>query len=126
MSDQGLFLDEVLESRRAHWLGSVHLAAPISHRISTLAALFIAAAILVWLFAGHYTRRERVSGSLVPRAGLIELTTTGAGTVTYVIAHEGSHVNKGDVLVTISSATVSASIGNTAVAVISELNVERA
>jgi membrane fusion protein len=126
MSDQGLFLDEVLEAQRAQWLGAVHLAAPISHRIWTLVALSVIVAILIWLFAGHYTRRERVSGSLVPRAGLIELTAAGEGIVTQLTAREGSHVNKGDVLVVLSSATVSASMGNTAVAVISELNVERA
>lgn len=125
MSDQGLFLDEALEARSANWLGSVRLATPVSHRIWTLAALFVTTALLIWLFAGHYTRRERVTGSLVPRAGLLEMTATASGTITQVTAREGSHVRKGDVLVALSSATVSESVGNTAVAVISELNAER-
>ncbi len=125
MADQGLFLDDVLEARRAEWLGKVQLATPVSHRVWTSVALVVSALILLWLFTGHYTRRERVSGSLVPKAGLIELTANAPGTVTQVTAREGIRVQKGDVLVTLSGATVSASMGDTAAAVIGQLNLER-
>jgi membrane fusion protein len=125
VGEQGLFLDEVLEARRGGWLGSVRIATPISHRLWTLAALLTCTLILIWLFSGHYTRRERVPGSLVPKAGLIELTATSPGRVTQVTAQEGTPVHRGDVLVALSGATVSARIGDTAEAVIAQLNVER-
>jgi len=125
MGEQGLFLDEVLEARRVEWLGKVQLASPISHRVWTIVALLVSALILLWLFTGHYTRRERVTGSLVPQAGLIELTTNAPGTVTQVTAREGARVQKGDVLVMLSGATVSASMGDTAAAIIGQLNIER-
>ena len=126
MSEQGLFLTEAINARRGGWLGSVRIATPISHRVWAAVALAVCASILVWLFAGHYTRRERVTGSLVPRAGLIELTSTAPGSVTRVEAHEGEAVHKGDVLVALSGATISANVGDTAAAIIAQLDVERA
>ena len=66
--EQGFFRREAVEAMTTQPLGSVRLATQISHQAWTLAALVIAICIVIWLFVGHYTRREHVTGSLALRA----------------------------------------------------------
>jgi len=98
------------------------LATPVSHQVWTLAALGVAAAILAWLFVGHYTRREHVSGSLVPQAGLLSVTARSAGIVTKIDVVEGAEVHAGDVLLTLSGERSSASMGDTSAAISTQLH----
>jgi membrane fusion protein len=124
--EQALFRQEVIDARRGEWLGHVRLATPVSHALWTAASLAIGALIVTWLWVGHYTRRERVSGSLVPQAGLIDLTAHAAGTVTAVTVREGMHVHAGGPLVALSGERVSVSLGETAAAISTQLRAERA
>lgn len=118
---QGLFRKEVIEAQTTSPLGVVRLATPVSHQVWTLAALGAAAAIVAWLFFGHYTRREHVTGSLVPQAGLLTVTARSAGTVTALQVAEGSVVHAGDALLTISDERSSAALGDTSAAISAQL-----
>lgn len=111
---QGLFRQEVIDAHTTSPLGEVRLATPVSHQVWTLAAVGMAAAIVAWLFLGHYTRREHVTGSLVPQAGLLTVTSHSAGTVTHLQVAEGSVVHAGDALLTISDERSSVAFGDTA------------
>lgn len=124
-SEHALFREQAVEACQNHYLGKIRLATPISHAIWTLSALAIAAAIVVWLLMGHYTRRERVSGRLVPQAGLINLTASTAGSVMDLAVHEGERVHAGQALMTISSERVSASMGDTAADISTQLRAQR-
>jgi hypothetical protein len=78
---QGLFRQEVVDAKRGEWLGSIIVAAPLSRWLLTMLALTLAVVILLFLFFGHYTRRETVLGQLVPSAGLLNIAAPGAGTI---------------------------------------------
>jgi membrane fusion protein len=99
---QRLFRQEAIDAQKAPSLGTVRLATPVSHQVWTLAAIGIAVAIIVWLVVGDYTRREHVTGTLVPQAGLLTVTAGGMGTVTKINVAEGSLVHAGDALLTIA------------------------
>lgn len=122
----GLFRAEVIDAKRGEWLGAIRLATPLSHRVLAVCALGIAAALVAFLISGHYTRRERATGTLVPSAGLIELPAPSAGTVTRVFAEQGAQVGAGDPLVALSAERMSASLGDTAQIVAEQLRLQRA
>ena len=91
----------------------------------SLAALGSAACILLWLLLGHYTRREHVTGNLVPKAGLVSVTARNIGTVTKVQVAEGDAVHAGDPLLTISGERSSSTLGDTAQGISAQLRREQ-
>lgn len=99
---QGLFRAEVMQSQRTQWLGAVNLATPLSFTWWCLLALALAAAIVMLLAFGHYTRRETVTGQLLPSAGLLTPSAQTTGTVTRTLVQEGQVVAVGQPLVEIS------------------------
>ena len=108
---QELFRREVLEERRAHWLGSISLAQPLRLWVLTVVALFAALLVVAYLVLGSYTRRATVAGQLVPTQGLATVLAPAAGVVSELHASEGARVTAGQTIaivavprVTISSA----------------------
>src|SRR5699024_5047009 len=88
-------------------------ALPVSLRVWGLLAVLTCVALVAWLFMGHYTRREHVAGRLVPAAGLIHITTRAAGKVDGLPVAEGTHVQSGQVLATVSGDRSSQAMGHT-------------
>ncbi len=119
--EHSLFRDEAVDARSQAWLGTVRLATPLSTRAWTFVALGMAAAIVLWLFFGHYTQRVHVTGLLVPRAGLISLTANTLGVIDHVGVAEGDRVASGQVLVSLSGEHTSKALGNTAASVSAQL-----
>ncbi|MBS0218878.1 MAG: HlyD family efflux transporter periplasmic adaptor subunit [Proteobacteria bacterium] len=111
---QGLFRKEVLDAKRASWLGSISLAQPLSLWVLTAFAAAAALVVILFLMLGSYTRRERVTGQLVPSRGLATVLAPATGVVSAVDVPEGSVIQSGQRLavVTIPSATTAS--GNTA------------
>ncbi len=93
-----LFRSEVFEARRREWLGTVQLTRPVPLWIATGFVVFLAVAVVAFLFVGEYTRKARVGGYLVPDRGVIRLVAPQAATVVESRAVEGQHVRAGDVL----------------------------
>jgi membrane fusion protein len=122
---QGLFRQESLDAHATKPLGALRLATPVSHQIWAAVSLFVAGAIIAWLCLGHYTRREHVSGSLVPQAGLITVTGRSADTVMRIAVTEGSVVHQGGVLFTVSGERSSATMGDTAREITQQLKSEQ-
>ena len=52
-----LFRGEVLQAQRGQWMGAINLATPLAFTWWALLAASLAAAILLFLIFGHYTRR---------------------------------------------------------------------
>lgn len=100
---QGLFRQEVIEAKRGEWLGSISLATPLSFTWWSLLALTMATVIVLFLTIGYYTRRESVTGQLLPSEGLLTLTAQTTGTVTLTLVHEGQRVAAGQPLAEISA-----------------------
>lgn len=94
MSSDSLYRPEALAAKRVEWLGPILVAAPLSRWLWASLATAFATALILFLTLGHYTRREAVSGQLVPGAGLLNLAAASAGLVTRVWVHDGQGVNQ--------------------------------
>lgn len=122
----GLFRDEAMQARRSQSLGAIRLATPVSHQVWGLAAAVTTVAIVFWLCLGHYTRREHVTGSLVPQAGLLTVTSRAAGVVSRLDVKPGTPVRAGEALLAISGDQSSAAVGDTGAAVAKALQQQQA
>ncbi|MGD9582681.1 MAG: HlyD family secretion protein [Lysobacterales bacterium] len=107
-----LFRHEVLAARSQQWLGRVSLVQPLRLRLLALFLMFAAIAVVVFLALGEYTRRSRVSGVLVPDAGLITVLAPTSGVVSRLLPSEGERVARDAGLASISVPRVLASGGD--------------
>jgi membrane fusion protein len=120
-----LFRTEAMEAKRGEWLGAILIAAPLSRWIWAALAMSFATLLMFFLVLGHYTRRETVTGQLVPSAGLLNLSAANAGLVTHVWVRDGQDVKQGDALVEISSEQDSLALGGTHAIVSEQLDAQR-
>lgn len=112
-ADEPLFRHEVLAEHRTRWLGTVLLEPKISHGVFGALAAATTIAVLALLVFGSFTRKERIKGWLVPERGLVRVFAPQSGSVTRIAVREGDHVNKGDVLLGVSTELRSATAGAT-------------
>jgi len=99
---RSLFRKEVLESRRNQWLGGISLVQPLRGWILAGVAIGAALLVLAFLFFGDYTRRSRVSGQLVPSAGLVTVMAPAAGVIERLLVDEGKSIKRGEALAIVS------------------------
>lgn len=97
-----LFRREALDHQRDQWIGHIRLAQPVSLRWLTVLVVGAALAVGSFLYLGHYTRKARLAGELVPQGGLLELRTPQDGVVLERRVREGDRVRRGDVLVVLT------------------------
>jgi membrane fusion protein len=121
-----LFRKEVLRAQRGQWLGSINLATPLAFVWWVLLAAVLAAAIILFLIFGKYTRRAEVPGQLEPRAGLLTLSAKTTGIIAHLLVHEGQHVVLGQPLLEVSASLVSASMGDTHAVISKQLRTQEA
>lgn len=124
-SDHDLFRKEAVDARRGQWLGAINLAVPLSRWVWTLLAASLAVGLIAFLVFGHYTKRQRVTGKLVPTSGLLEVTAIDSGTVTDVFVHAGQSVHAGQQLLQVSAERDSATLGNTRAEISDQLRSQR-
>lgn len=120
-----LFREQAIDARRGQWLGAINLAVPLSRWVWIALSLALAAAIVLFLVFGQYTRREHVAGRLVPDAGLLGITATQAGTISDVFVHAGESVAKGDPLLAVSGERSSVALGGTYASISRQLRQQR-
>lgn len=123
--EQPLFRPEVLSEQRSQWLGKVLLAPSVSHRLFTAFAMLSGTAIVLLLFFGDYTRKEKVVGWLVPQQGLVHIYTPQSGVVTQLNVDVGTVVVAGQALLTVSSERQSEALGATQQEVVRRLQSRR-
>jgi len=123
--ESGLFRREVIDARRAQWLGPVRVGMPRMARALGFLAAFAAATVVLFLCLGSYTRRERVGGELVPSGGLLSIGASGNGVVTRILVEEGQQVDEGQALLEISTDIEGAAVGAVGAAVGDELQHQR-
>jgi membrane fusion protein len=97
-----LFRREALAARQGTWLGGIQLVRPVSLSVLTALVLVAATATVAFLGAGHYTRKARVTGYLVPDGGVIRLVPTQTASVLERRVREGQQVRAGEVLFVLS------------------------
>ncbi|WP_052736267.1 HlyD family secretion protein [Aquincola tertiaricarbonis] len=93
-----IFRPEALDHQRDQWIGHIRLAQPVSLRWLTVLVVAAFVAVALFLTLGHYTRKARLSGVLVPQGGLLELRTPREAVVLERRVREGDAVRQGDVL----------------------------
>lgn len=124
MSDS-LFRQKVVNSKRRGWLGHALIAPPVSHWLMSVLAALLAVIVITFLFVGNYTRRESVSGQIVPSAGLLNLALPTAGTIVRIYVRDGQTVKAGDMLLELSTEQSSAALGDTRSLVTQQLDEQR-
>lgn len=120
-----LFRKEVLRAQKNHWLGAINLATPLAFVWWVLLAAALAAAIVLFLVFGRYTRHAEVAGQLEPSAGLLTLSAMTTGIVARTLVREGQDVSVGQPLVEVSANLVSASMGDTHALVSKQLRAQQ-
>jgi membrane fusion protein len=89
-------------------------------------AVVSATMIVALLVFGHYTRRERALGSLVPQDGLVRLSARDGGVVSEVLVSEGQQVSAGQTVLRISGDKSSRAMGSTGSGVAVSLALQKA
>jgi len=89
-------------------------------------AVVSATMIVALLVFGHYTRRERALGSLVPQDGLVRLSARDGGIVSEVLVSEGQQVSAGQTVLRISGDKSSRAMGSTGSGVAVSLALQKA
>jgi membrane fusion protein len=123
VADLPLFRTEVRQAT-PQWMGRITLSQPVSSWFLSALTFCFAAAVLIFLFIGTYTRHESVQGQLVPSAGLLPVIAQSAATVITKLIHEGDAVAKDQALVELSGEVTSLGRGQTQVAVLGNLQAQ--
>ncbi|WP_232823593.1 HlyD family secretion protein [Dyella sp. C9] len=101
------------------------MAAPLSRWVHSSLVAALSGSLLLFLWMGQYTRREAVTGQLVPSTGLLTLTAPSSGTVTQLHVQDGHTVKRGDVLLELSTEQDSSALGQTHAVVSEALETQR-
>jgi membrane fusion protein len=107
-----LFRQDALSATRNDVLGKVSVAVPTARWVYSIMAAAFAVALITYGWFGHYTRRVKVTGEVVPVAGLITLDSTAQGIALRVYAREGDRVKKGQPLLEFNNPLNTSKLGN--------------
>src|SRR5436190_4994003 len=108
-SARALFRHEAIEFQQYHrqW-GSVASRQPFSTKVFTWFLVVAAAAILIFLFIGQYSRKETAIGYLHPATGTATIFAPQRGTIKQVYVTEGDAVGEGQPLLSVEVSQISA------------------
>ena len=94
MSD--LFRQEAIDAQQQRWSGDVTSIRPVSAWAAVTLLVTIAVAAVAFLFAGNYTRKERVTGVIASLEGVVRLRAQDSAVVVRLLAKDGEEVRAGD------------------------------
>src|SRR5579864_507284 len=97
-----LFRQEAMEGQIPQSFADVCLIPPPRLGLVLRLISLMGAIGLCLLFFGSYTSRQHAPGVLLPRSGLIKVTSLQSGLVQSSFLREGAFVHEGDVLVSMS------------------------
>jgi membrane fusion protein len=104
-----LFREQAVTHKTQRFHGTVVLARTWGYPALTLLFCAIIGAIIAFALNFGFTRKETVSGMLVPERGSVRLATPQAGVISRLYVSEGQAVRAGDPLYLLSSERTSAS-----------------
>lgn len=123
--NEPLFRPEAMAERQTQWLGTVLLTPRLSYRLFAAFAGFAMLGVLALLVFGHYTRKARIVGWLVPELGLVQVFAPQSAVVTRIEVAEGAEVHKGDPLLVLSTEVRSSARGPMQAAIAKRLQARR-
>ncbi len=98
----GLFRQQAIDALQTRWTGQAAAIRPVSAWFLTGFLSLVAVAAIAFLFFGSYTKKERVSGVLMPADGVIRLRAPEGAVVASIAVREGQAVKAGDLLIEIT------------------------
>lgn len=110
--EQSLFRQEALDAANRGSLGTVALYCPPYRWLVISVVVVITAATALFFIFGNYTKYESSTGELLPKNGMLVIPPPVSATVIDILVKEGQRVEKGDVLMVLSS-EVSTQLGQT-------------
>lgn len=110
--EQSLFRQEALDAANRGSLGTVALYCPPYRWLVISVVIVITAATALFFIFGSYTKYESSTGELLPKNGMLIVPPPVSATVIDIPVKEGQHVEKGDVVMVMSS-EVSTQLGQT-------------
>jgi membrane fusion protein len=93
-----LFREEAVAAKRNACFGRVQITQSLPANLVIVAGVLLLAMSIAFAVLGHYTRRVNATGLILPRDGLLNLSSTVAGIVATSAAVEGQKVKKGQLL----------------------------
>jgi membrane fusion protein len=93
-----LFRPESLKARQTAWLGEASLALGLPTAVTTMVAIVLAAAMVALITFETYARRVNVFGIIVPKGGLIEVSSTTTGWIESLHVDDRAEVEVGTLL----------------------------
>ena len=99
---QDLFRQEAIDAVQTRWTGQASAIRPVSAWFLTCFLSLIAAGAILFLFIGSYTKKERVTGVLMPVAGVLRVRAPESAVVASIAVREGQAVKAGDLLMEIN------------------------
>jgi len=120
-----LFRKEVINNNNNNWLGEALLIQPLSFYLMTAALVTVVSAVLVYLICGEYTRKEHVSGYLVPDKGVIKIIPTQGGVYSKILVKNSDKVEKGSPLAIVNAQYTTDGGENVELLLLKELQLER-
>lgn len=100
---ENLFRQEVTEHRRAKLDGNVSLIQPTSFKYLTFLLVAITVSSLIFLSLGKYSRKEQVTGTLLPDKGIVKIRAQQTGVISELFVTEHQTVKAGEALIKIKS-----------------------
>lgn len=94
-----LFRKEAVDALQTRWTGQLASIRPVSAWFLTAFLALIAGAMVAFLFIGSYTKKERVTGIVMPVDGVIRLRAPDSAVVSTIAVKDGQQVNAGDLLI---------------------------
>ena len=99
---QYLFRQAAVDAAQTRWTGVASAIRPVSAWFLTGFLFIVAAAAILFLFIGSYTKKERVNGILMPAAGVLRVRAPENAVVASIAVREGQAVKAGDLLMQIN------------------------
>lgn len=91
-----------MDAAQTRWTGVASAIRPVSAWFLTGFLSIVAAAAILFLLIGSYTKKERVNGVLLPAAGVLRVRAPESAVVASIAVREGQAVKAGDLLVEIN------------------------
>lgn len=98
-----MFRTEAIEAKKQRLFGTVIVTQPISIYFISFTCFIVFILILVYLSQANYSRKETVSGYLMPEKGLVKVFSNRTGVIANIYVEEGDSVEQGKEIVKIKN-----------------------
>lgn len=100
---ENLYRNEAVKNSSTRLFGKIVISNSVSNTVLTYGVLFSIAVIVLYLVLATYSRKQIVSGYVLPNKGALKVYAPYLGTIERKLILDGDYINKGDVLLEVST-----------------------